>query len=94
MTKRKTKTAPEARTEYVTLTLPVLIPPPGEKRACVRNVQVQNLRPIEQRALRALFDGLVFDGATVTTSMDRPIQHLACDPVRYLLQQLAEAAGL
>ena len=76
-------------TVEVTLRLPLLLTP-AENRGCmIRRVEVQNLKHSEQLALRALYDGLVWEGATVTTSLQRPMKSLAADPIRYILQQIA-----
>ncbi len=79
------------QTVRVTLQLPLMLPKPGEDKARIRHIQVQNLGTREQAALRALYDALVFEGAHVQTSLSRPVQHIASDPVRYMLQALAEA---
>lgn len=73
--------------DYVEVTLRV--PLIYSDKPSVRNVAVRNLGAAERRTLRALFDGLAYEGATVQTSLERPVQHIAADPVRWLLQQIA-----
>lgn len=62
-------------------------------KVSVRKASVQNLSREDSRTLRALFDGLCYEGATVRTSLDRPVQHISADPVRWLLQQIGAAAA-
>lgn len=59
----------------------------------MREARVQHLSASDSRTLRALFDGLCYEGATVRTAMDRPVQSVAADPVRWLLQEIGRAAA-
>lgn len=83
------ETTATVQTLRVTLELPVQLVNGKAAGPLIRRVDLQNLKPREQLALRALYDGLVYEGATVTTSLDRPVKHLASDPVRHILQQIA-----
>lgn len=73
----------------VTLRVPLIY----SDKPSVRGAYVQKLSHAESRTLRALFDGLAYEGATVQTSLQRPVQHVAADPLRWLLQQISQAAG-
>lgn len=87
-----TSTETVVQTVEVVLRLPLMLPKAGApETAKIGKIEVQNLRQAERTALRYLYDGLVWEGATTegTLGNQRPMRSLAADPVRYILQQIS-----